>query len=378
MHAIAIVIAVMIAGADPDAGFHAAEQKLAAGDVAGAVDAFVAVADSAPGSTWADDALAEAARGAEQLGQLARAAQLYRRIALQYPDSRQARRAEARLADLVAEIGLHGEWADVAGEHERILRAAAGRAVPILELGRLGALIHAHPDYPRATVGRLWIGDTWMRLGEVDEAGRWYDDAALHARTPIDRWRAKKALADVMLARGDYGDAEDAYAALRGGAGRAEAQALDEAMRVLSTRRGRWRYQLGCALFLALALAGAIAIARRDAGSWRSAGRALARPPTEVLFAAPVAVLLVFLAWTNDPTVGVAVAYIAGGGLALAWLSGALLVSARARRGAVSLARALAHAGTSLAAAVAIAYLAIMRAGIWDLLVETFAHGHDR
>src|SRR5262249_53759452 len=96
-----IVVLAVAAGARADApapsdggaGSHAAEARLVAGDVAGAVDAFVAVADGAPRSQWADDALAEAARGAEQLGQLARAAALWRRIGEVYPDSRQARRA---------------------------------------------------------------------------------------------------------------------------------------------------------------------------------------------------------------------------------------------------------------------------------------------
>ena len=54
MHAIALVVAILVAGAgatDPEVGFHEAEGKLAAGDTAGAIDAFVAVADDAPRST---------------------------------------------------------------------------------------------------------------------------------------------------------------------------------------------------------------------------------------------------------------------------------------------------------------------------------------
>jgi tetratricopeptide (TPR) repeat protein len=379
MRAIAVVIAVWAAGApDPaEQGFHAAEAKLAQGDVAAAVDAFVAVADGAPASTWADDALAEAARGAEQLGDLGRAAQLDRRIVQQYPDSRQARRAEARLAELVAMVGPHGEWADVAGAHERLLRAAAGHVLPLFELGALGGLVAAHPGYPRATAARLWIGDTWMRLGAIDEASRWYEDAAAHAVAPIDRWRATKAKADVLVARGDFGDAADAYEALRAGAGPAEAQALDEAERQLRARRTRWRVEQAAIAFLALALAGAIAAARRATGSWRGAARALARPPTEVLFAAPVAALLALLAFANDRLVGVAVAAIAAGGLAIAWLSGALLVTARAAGGRVSLPRALVHALAATVAAVAVVYLAVTRAGILDLLIETLRHGHE-
>src|SRR5437870_2836995 len=104
--AIALVCAGPVAradgGADPgdavaEAAFHAAEARLARGDLRGATDAFVAIADASPRSIWADDALAEGARGAEQGGELVRAVALWRRIAEQYPDSRQARRAQARL-----------------------------------------------------------------------------------------------------------------------------------------------------------------------------------------------------------------------------------------------------------------------------------------
>lgn len=358
-----------------EAAFTAAEQRLARGDVAGAVDDFVRVADQAPDSRWADDALAEAARGAERLGQLARAAGLYRRIFDRYPDSRQARRAKARYDQLVAEIGPHAEWAEVAARHDAIVRDAAGHPDPEAQLRELAALVERHPGYPRATVARMWLGDTSMRLERLDDAERWYREAAAHAADPLDRWRAQKALGDVLAARGDYDRAEAAYRKLRGQGGKVERFALDEALAKLATLRTRHRRQLAGLALLVIGLIAAIGLARRDAGSWRAAARALARPPTEIWVALPVAALLTAMAYRNDPLIGESVAMIAGGGLVVAWLSGATLAAAR-RAGRLGALRVVCQAAYAAAAVVAICYLVVMHGGLLDFLIETWRHGH--
>jgi tetratricopeptide (TPR) repeat protein len=382
---IALVVIGAVGGAaavadpapDPgEAAYRAAEAKLAAHDVKGAIDAFVAVADDAPGSLWADDALALAARGAEDTGQLARAVTLYRRIVAQYPSGNQARRAEAQLAALAVRIGPHGEWADVDAEHERILDEAAGHPEPRAELAALEALVAAHPDYPRATAARLWIGDTHLRLGDRAIAERWYRDAEAHAATPGERFYAGKKIGNVLLAEGDYDGAEAAYRALRP-SGPVDAQAVEVALADVASARGRARLALWALVFVLAVLGAGVAVLRRDAGSWRAAARALARPPIEVWYAAPIAVLLVALAWRNDPLFGRAVAWTVAGGLVLAWLSGASLDLVRARAGRVPLARAAAHGAAAIAAVAAIAYVVLLELGILDLIIETWQNGHD-
>ncbi|MCE9573495.1 MAG: hypothetical protein K8W52_10075 [Deltaproteobacteria bacterium] len=362
------------ADAQSDA-FDRALRRLAAGELA-AIDDLVGIADAAPTSPWADDALAEAARGAETAGQLPRAIGLYRRIVAVYPDSRQARRAQARIDELERAIGKDGAWAQVAAEHDAILRAAAGKADPRPQLDAMAALVRAHPDYPEGYDARIWLGDTWLRLGEPARAKPWFDEAAPVARDPRDAWRARKASADAQAALGETDDAEAAYLALRGASAEQDGT-LDQAMTDLDATRGRRRKSLFAWAALILAALGAIAVARRDAGSWRRALRGLARPPIELWVALPFAVILVGIAWRDDAMVGIAVSFIAGGGLAVAWLAGASLTIARAR-GPVGFGRAAAVAVAAAIAVVAIAYLAVVRGQLIDLLIETWKHGHER
>src|SRR5262249_44188544 len=207
-------------------------------------------------------------------------------------------------AGLITMIGRHGEWADVAGAHEALLRAAAARhgVPPIEEIGRLAALVRAHPSYPRATAARLWIGDTWLRLGRLASARAAYDEAVAGAVPPEGRFRAPKAGAAVMGATGDFGGAEALYPPPRR-RGPVEGAPLAAAVRELDTQRTRVRRMRVATAFLLLVLIAAVASARRDAGSWRAAARALARPPIEVAYAAPVAAGLALLAASNDAAV---------------------------------------------------------------------------
>lgn len=372
--AIALVATRARADASGDA-FDRALRRLAAGEVT-AIDDLVALADAAPTSPWADDALAEAARGAEAAGQLHRAAALYQRILTAYPDSRQARRAQARIAELAHAIGADGSWERVAAEHAAILRAAAGRADPRPQLDAMAALVRAHPAYPDGYTARMWLGDTWLRLGEPARARPWFDEAVPVARDPRDAWRARKASGDALAALGEDDAAEAVYRALRGASAEQDGT-LDQAMAELATTRGRRRLTLGAWLVLILGTLAAIAMARRDTGSWRRALAALARPPVELWVALPFAVLLTVVAWRDDAMVGIAVSWIAGGGLAVAWLAGASLAIARAR-GPIRFERAAVVAAVAALAVVAIAYLAVVRGQLIDLLIETWKHGHER
>jgi len=122
---------------------------------------------------------------------------------------------------------------------------------------------------------------------------------------------------------------------------------------------------------LAAIAAAAAWVLRRDAGSWRAAGRRLARPPVEAWFFVPIAAVLVAVAATGNPLVARAVRAIAIAGAAIAWLSGAILEGARPLRAR----RAVAHAVVAAVAVAAAAYLAIDRDRMIDLVIETWRGG---
>lgn len=375
--AAALVLAAPVAGAagDDEARFRAATVQLGGGDVAGAADAFERLANDAPSSPWADDALMEAAGAAERLGQLDRARRQLERLVATYPDSRLARRAASKLAQLVAATGARGEWSAVAAEHDAILRDAAGPGDPRPQLRRLEALVRAHPGYPRAHDARMWIGDTWLRQGESATALTWYREAIANAPDARARVRARKAEADALAMRGELDAAEAAYRALGAEPG-ADRDVIDGALDDVAGLRVRARIMVAAWIALAvLALAAALALWRATRGV-RPALRALARPPTEVLFAAPVAAVLIAVSLAGNQLVAAAVRSIALGGLAVGWLSGACLEAAR-RRGPIGWRRVLFHVVAAAIAVAAIGYLSVMRDRLIDMIVETWKHGPE-
>jgi hypothetical protein len=100
------------------------------------------------------------------------------------------------------------------------------------------------------------------------------------------------------------------------------------------------------------------------------------RPPIEAAFLAPVAAVLIGVAFTAHRLIAPAVATIAIGGVGLAWLSGATLEQLRAT-GRPRRLRAIAHILACLAAVAALAYVAITRDNLLDALVETVRFGPD-
>jgi hypothetical protein len=94
------------------------------------------------------------------------------------------------------------------------------------------------------------------------------------------------------------------------------------------------------------------------------------------MFVAPIAAVLIGVAFTAHRLIGPAVATIALGGLALAWLSGAALEQLRAR-GRPRWIRGLAHAALCLAGIAGIAYVALTRGSLVDLLIETVRFGPE-
>jgi hypothetical protein len=351
--------------------FGAAIEQAATGDPA-AIDRFEALAAARPITRWTDNAYAEAARLAERAGDFARARRNLAQVVAVGTDGALVARARAALDRLAAATG-GGRWDAVAREDERLLAAAAAGGDPRAALAALEELVRANPAYPRATMLRLAIAWGWEREGEGPRAIAQLQ-AALAAAPAADRSRAGLELARALIRRRDLGEAASVLDALAAGPG-ADPPAIAKVRETLAAASAR-AYLRGV-LWLALAAVAACAalVLRRDAGSWRAAGRRLAPPPAEVLFLVPIGLVLAAVARTGNPLVADAVAAICGVGIAITWISGALLEAARARRGAVGAPRALIQAAFAAIAVASAAYLAVDRDRMIDLVVETWEHG---
>jgi hypothetical protein len=214
----------------------------------------------------------------------------------------------------------------------------------------------------------LVIARGWEREGDGQRALAWLHraqataSAAQHAHATAELIRALIHERHVSEAREQLAQLADPKLAesLRGSLLRAE-------------RRDTWRW-IAWSLLAAAAIGAAFTL-RRAAGSWRAAARRLARPPVEVMYFAPIALVLVIVAFTGNPLVARAVRTIALAGAAVAWLSGAILDAVRARRGRVRLALATVHAVVAALAVAAATYLAIDRDQMIDLVIETWHSG---
>ncbi len=362
-----VVIALAVpARAEPDdaAGraFHAAEVRAAAGDP-GAADALEAIGAARPLTRWNDDAWSEAARAAERGGDLVRARRDLEQALAISDDGALVRRVRAELARL-AHVTGGGEFAEVAAAHERLVARIAASGDPKPSLRELGALVEANPGYPRAATAMLALAAGWERDGNFAAAHAWLLRARAAAR-PDERERVTSELARFAIRAGDLAEAGAAIATL---ADRDNAAELSSRL-----HRARVRRALRAVLWAVLAVLALVAAVtlRRDAGAWRVALRRLARPPLEVVFLVPIAVVIAVVAATGNPLVARAVRAIFGVGVVIAWLSGALVAGARPLRRR----RAIAHALLAAIAVAAAGYLAIDRDRMIDLVVETWQHG---
>ncbi len=297
-----VALLATVAAADPegdaDAAFRAAQAGATRGEP-GALDALEAIGRARPLTRWTDDAWAAAARLAEQRTDFARARRDLAEVIATTADDVTRRRAEAALARLAGTTGPAGEWDAVVAEHDQLTGVIlSGAGDPKPALAQLTALLAAHPTYPGATAARLVIAQGWERDGEQARGIAVLDEAIAAAPTAELRGRARYAAVHARIHARELAAARADLAAIAS-APTADPMVVMQLEAALATAEQRARIRL--AIWRGLALAAAVALwrARRDAGSWRVAGRAVLRPPVEVWYLAPV-----MPRWSSSPRAG--------------------------------------------------------------------------
>jgi len=288
----------------------------------------------------ADDTTAayDAAVAAERAGDRAAARAAYERVVALGGDERMVSRAKLALA----RIGASGTFDAVNTAYDGLAAKLVRGGDPNEELEAIEALVRGAPGWPRAEAAKLVLAKHWETEGETDRAIGWLRDAG-------DSPRVRTELARVLVRH----DRDEAPAAIA----RVEERALRDYLEaeLASATRGRWLRRVAW-LVVVLGALGAAWMLRR---SWR----ALARPPTEVLFAAPIAAVFSAVALTGNPLVGRAVVIVLGAGLAVSWVAGAI-----GRRAA---------AVVAVMVVAAVAYLAIGHGQLASMIAETWRAGHE-
>ena len=356
--------------ATPDEAFVAAT-RLPAADAARALEAQLATLPA--DSPVRGDALFELARlRDEELEDPVGARKAYDQLILEAPGSRLARRAESRAEALARTLGPGDRFAPTIVAIGRASRRPPGEQLAGAE--ELAAALAATPDFPGRAETARWIAGAYRRADRYPEARTWFERARVAADetgATDDAREARRGLAEIATAVGDYDDARARYQALRVDAAPGDLIGIDAALERIATlearrARARWAW-----VVVALALVAAAAALRR------TGLRALWPPPTELLYLAPPAVLLSIMALTGNVLIARAVITVLAGGLLVTWISGALLDAARARD-ALTLRRVVAHATLALVVVGAIGILALSRDALLDLIAATFRDGVER
>jgi hypothetical protein len=347
--------------------------RLGSGDLGEVERAVAAIAELSAGRADPDVVFAAARACEDKLLDPGRALAIYQRIVADHPDARVAIAAARRAAVLRALVGPHGEAAALARELAQLIaRADAEPADRVIQTG--DALAAA--GWPGAPQAALWLADWLRRTGRLGDAQARY--AALVARWPAlpQGQAALRGGAGTALDARDWALAErlahqlaDADPALRA--------ARDELLAAAALGRRRDRHLLWAWLAIAAAFAAALgslaeSIARGPPGRRWSA----LRPPIEVAFLGPVAAVLIGVAFTAHRLIAPAVATIAAGGLALAWLSGAALERLRATGRSAPL-RSAGHVLACLTGIAGLVYVALTHGGLLDMLIETVRFGPE-
>ncbi|CAN5278429.1 hypothetical protein BH11MYX1_BH11MYX1_56860 [soil metagenome] len=336
-----------------------------------ALAAAITAVEGAPATTpELADLLYAAGRACEdKLADPGRALALYDRLLREQPETKAALGAEHRAAHLRM---LTGDVHATQAKAFATLIAEADHLSPELVVARGEALSSAM--WPGAAEATLWLAD-WLRgHGRLRAA-----DA--HFNTVLARW--PQAPAARLAASSQAGAAIEAHeldrarkliAALPAATDEDRAVQAD-LRRALARGLERERLDRGARLALVLAILLLVASLGEAAlrGGWC---RPSLRPPVELWFLGPIALVLAVASFTANQAVAPAVLRIVLAGVVLAWISGAALDLLRSRGRRVRL-RAVSHIALCAIGVLAVAYLAISSSGLVDLLAETLKNGPE-
>ncbi len=346
--------------------FAAATASEARGDYAGAAAALERLGHELPADSFAADALFEAAVVAEErLSDPARARRLYEEVAAKYPTSRLSRRARTR-ADFLGQSLATGEAP--LREYDAIIGSAGAHANADAR-ARMERLLAAHADFALADRALFWLGQAYLDAHDEPRANAAF--VACETRFAATEFapRCKKARADLLLGHGHPFAARALYRQLSASADplarSSGAEGLADSLLWIARSAGVTVATIYLLLFFALQLR-AIRPLRR-----------LLTWPTELLYYAPVALLFVLAALTENRLIGAATAILAVGGGLIVWLSAAGL-PARLERGPMSRGERWRRALALAAAVVCLMFLAVQTTGLTDLVVETLKWGPER
>ncbi len=361
--------------------FNRATDAMAAGDMRTAVGLFIAIADDAPTSSLADDALFTAARlYEERLTDPVRAVELYRRLIREYPDSRTALAAQRRERAIVANIGIDDTGARALSQFTDILQHFTRRG-ETTSLSLAEQVLSEHPDWSGRIRVLSWIADVHRRAGRHTTALSFYLRAvdAADPRSPGDEnlLEAYRGAGEAALELERFDDAERYFRAIPVVGDPSRVRSVEEALERLERQRTRsLLYKLSFGAF-ALALLALVGLLRSAVDDWRTVLRLLRRPPFEALFMLPIAGLLIAASMTAHYAIAPAVTIMCTGGLAITWLSGAGVLAARARNHRLGAWRSITHTVLSAIAVLSLTYIAIHHNRLIDMLLDTVRFGPD-
>lgn len=370
-----LCVYLAVAGAEPAAERWAtATDLMAAGDSQQAATLLLELYRDAPESALADDALFLAGNLQEdKLGDPEAARATYTILLEQYPGSRSSLSARRRLDALESAMGSDNSGAEPLARFSDILISFPSRK-PSRSLAMAQELIGDYPDWSELFRVRLWIADTYRRQGDLGSALPHYL-AVLESNAPADGKRqASLGAAEIQILQGEYEQAAAQIANLRTfSVDASDMHAIDELVELLQQSRSRSRLLWLSKLSLAAMAMALLFLLRRSCRSWRHTWEQLRRPPSEVLYMVPIAVLMTAMALTGHQEIGPAVATITIGGVLIAWLCGCAL---RAKQ-PLSLAHTLLCASAATLASASLVYLAVYRSSLLDLILTTVQFGPE-
>lgn len=325
----------------------------------------VAAIERAPTSPGLGDVLFAAARACEdRLYDPGRALALYERIARELPDAGVSIAASRRAAMLRGSR----EYAREASQLAQLI--ALADLLPPGEVERRADAL-ANIAWPGAIDAQLFVADWLCRTQRFGDSQSRYTRLLASASTSEQARIARRNAAGCAIDAKDWRRAAELAATLTG-------DEIDEAIRadlfdsIATGKRRAWLYSgawiasVIAAVLLLVSFAEAVARGGLRAPPWL--------PPVEVMFLAPLTLVVVVASYAIDQLIAPAVVRISVAGVVTAWLSGATLDLLR-RRGRPVRLRAIVHVVNCALLVVSVGYIAITRGGLLDMLSETVRFG---